>query len=307
MTESHPAHGATRAGTTAARASLLVTALLFSTGGAAIKATTLSNWQIVTWRSAIAAVMLWLFAGRRVRLTKATLIVALAQAGTMVTFVTANKLTTAASSVFFQGTAPLYIALIGPWWLGERLPRRDYPVLLAIAAGIGLLFIGTPTDAATAPHPTLGNIVGTVSGCCWALTVMGLRWMTKHEAAASNAAASATVLGNVLACLVCAPMAWPLAGIGAQDLGIVVYLGVFQVGLSYLLLGRSLAKVPAVDASLLLLAEPAFSPFWAWLVHGELPGAWPLLGGVLIVGSTTWKTWRDRRTANGPPEGGPSA
>jgi drug/metabolite transporter, DME family len=295
MSQLAPSPGVPRAGTTAARASLLATALLFSTGGAAIKATTISSWQIVTLRSAIAAVMLWLCAGRRVRVSRATMLVALAQAGTMVTFVTANKLTTAASSVFFQGTAPLYIALIGPWWLGERFPRRDVPILFSIAAGIALLFAGTPAGAATAPHPLLGNLVGTVSGFCWALTVMGLRWISKHEAAASNAAASATVLGNVIACAVCAPLAGPLGGIGALDIALVVYLGVFQVGLSYLLLGRSLAKVPAVDASLLLLAEPAFSPLWAWLVHGEIPGSWPLLGGVLIVGSTTWKTWRDTR------------
>ena len=62
-----------------------------------------------------------------------------------------------------------------------------------------------------------------------------------------------------------------------------------------LLLSRSLEHVPAVDASLLLLAEPAFSPVWAWLVHHEIPGFWPVLGGAVIVGSTTWKTWRDAR------------
>jgi drug/metabolite transporter (DMT)-like permease len=126
---------------------------------------------------------------------------------------------------------------------------------------------------------------------------MGLRWVSKHEAAPSNAAGSATVLGNVIACLVCAPMAAPFGGLGTLDVTLVVYLGVFQVGLSYLLLSRSLARVPAVDASLLLLAEPAFSPVWAWLVHNEVPGAWPLLGGLLIIGATTWKTWRDRPRA----------
>jgi drug/metabolite transporter (DMT)-like permease len=135
-----------------------------------------------------------------------------------------------------------------------------------------------------------------VSGAGWALTVMGLRWVARHERGTSTAAAgSATIVGNGLAFLVCLPLALPFGTLATRDLAVIGYLGVFQVGFSYLLLSRSLSYVPAVDASLLLLAEPAFSPVWAWVVHGEVPGTWPLLGGLLILGSTTWKTWRDGR------------
>ena len=279
-----------------ARLSLLTTALLFSTGGAAIKAATLTSWQITCLRSAVAAVLLWLAAGRRVRVTRAVLIVGLAQAATLVSFVAANKLTTAANVVFFQGAAPLYIAILGPWLLGEHLPKRDYPVLAGIALGIVLLFLGPSAAAPTAPNQALGNIIGAVSGASWALTVVGLRWVARHERGASTAAAgSATIVGNGLAFLICLPLALPFGTLATRDLAVVGYLGIFQIGFSYLLLSRSLSHVTAVDASLLLLAEPAFSPVWAWLVHGETPGAWPLVGGALIVGSTTWKTWRDAR------------
>jgi hypothetical protein len=86
-------------------------------------------------------------------------------------------------------------------------------------------------------------------------------------------------------------------GCGVGDLAGVLYLGVFQVGLSYVLLTRSITHVPAVDASLLLLAEPALSPLWAWLLHGEAPGGWPLAGGVLIIGAAAWKAVRGGRFA----------
>ena len=69
----------------------------------------------------------------------------------------------------------------------------------------------------------------------------------------------------------------------------------FASGLAYVLLARSISHVLAVEASLLLLAEPALSPVWAWLAHGEAPGPWPLAGGLLILGAAAWKTLRVRR------------
>lgn len=281
-----------------ARASILVTALLFSTGGAAIKAVSLTNWQIASFRSGIAAVVLLLAVRRLPRLSAPTLAVGLAYAATLTTFVTANKLTTAANSVFLQATAPLYIALLAPFLLGEHVRRRDIPVLAATAAGMLLLFAGNAAPSPTAPNRALGNAIGVVSGFCWCLTVMGLRWVEKRDPAAmGSAAGTAALMGNIVACLACLPFAWPLAAVSARDVLGVGYLGVFQVGLAYVLLTRAIRHVPAVDASLVLLAEPAFSPVWAWLVHREAPGLWPLLGGALILGATAWKTWRDARGA----------
>ena len=80
-----------------------------------------------------------------------------------------------------------------------------------------------------------------------------------------------------------------------NDVGVIAYLGVFQVGLAYIFLTRAIRHVPAVEASLLLLAEPAFSPLWAWMFHHEAPGLWPLVGGAVILCASTWKTWRDSR------------
>jgi drug/metabolite transporter, DME family len=279
-----------------ARVQILLTALLFSTGGAAIKATALSTWQIVTIRSGLAALVLLIFARGWRHWSWATPAVGVVYAAMLISYVTANKLTTAANTVFFQGTAPLYIALLGPVFLGERLPRRDLPVICAIAVGIVLLFVGTPAATESAPDQTRGNLIAAFSGFCWCLTIMGLRWVEKRDpAAAGSAASGAVVTGNIIACLVCLPLALPLANAAPMDIGIVVYLGVFQVGLGYVLLTRAIGRVPAIEISLLLLGEPAFSPLWAWLFHREAPGSWPLVGGILIVGSTTWKTWRDAR------------
>jgi len=128
--------------------------------------------------------------------------------------------------------------------------------------------------------------------------VIGLRWLEKRDPASrGTAAGSAAITGNLVACLACLPAALPVPGLSAQDAAALVYLGVFQVGLAYVFLTRAIRHVPAVDASLLLLLEPALSPLWAWLLHRESPGAWPLAGGALILGATVLKTWRDAREA----------
>jgi DME family drug/metabolite transporter len=280
-----------------ARGQILLTALLLSTGGAGIKAVSLTNWQIASFRSGIAAIVVLLAVRRLPRFSASSLLVGAAYAATVITFITANKLTTAANTVFFQGTAPLYLAVLAPALIGERLPRRDVPVLFAIAAGMVLLFLGHSEPTASAPNRVVGNAIGVVSGGCWSLTLLGLRWIEKRDPAAKGAAAgNAAVVGNILACGGCLPLALPVAGVSVTDAIGVAYLGVFQVGLAYVLLTRSITHVPAVEASLLLLVEPALSPLWAWWLHGETPGPWPFAGGVIIIGAAAWKALREGRT-----------
>jgi drug/metabolite transporter (DMT)-like permease len=120
---------------------LLAAAALFSTGGAAIKATTLTGWQVASFRSGIAgiAVMLMIPAARR-GWSGRSLLVGAAYAATMILFVQANKLTTAASSIFLQSTAPIYLVLLGPWLLGEHNRRRDFLLMGAMSVGLALCF-----------------------------------------------------------------------------------------------------------------------------------------------------------------------
>ncbi len=280
------------------RIQLLLAALLFSTGGTVIKAVSLSSWQVVCARSFVAALMLMVATGAWRGLSWRSLLVGCAQAATMTTFVVANKLTTAANAVFLQASAPLYIAALGPFLLAEHFKRRDLPLLGAILAGVVLLFAGAQEPLATAPNRFLGTQIGIVSGFCWSLTVMGLRWLGKRDPHGdAMATGAAAISGNLLACALTLPLALPLPPVQAADVFGVLYLGVFQVGGAYLLLSNGIRHVPAAKASLLLLVEPALSPVWAWVVHGEVPGFWPVVGGVLIIGAASTATWRDARVA----------
>ena len=123
---------------------------------------------------------------------------------------------------------------------------------------------------------------------------MGLRlhYVDEGPRDAEVTAASATMWGNVFGFFGCLPLALPVAGATATDWALIVYLGVFQVGLAYVFLTRGLGRLTAVEVSLLLLLEPALSPFWAWLVHGETPGLLASLGGAVILAATTVRSVR---------------
>jgi len=272
----------------AGRLQLLAAALLFSTGGAAIKATTLTPWQVAGFRSGIAALALWLWLPQARRLPNPRLLgVSLAYAATVILFVLANKLTTSANAIFLQDTAPLYLLLIGPWWLREPVRRRDLWLMALMISGMSLFFLAEQQPLRTAPDPARGNVVAVASGLTWALTIGGLRWLETRAGQGSGLATVAA--GNLLAFLICMPLALPAAGVTAQDWLCLAYLGVFQIGLAYVLLTRGMRRVRALEASLLLLAEPALNPIWTWFIHGEQPVKLAWVGGAMILTGTTLK------------------
>ncbi len=275
---------------------VLAAAVLFSTGGAAIKGVALSSWQIAGFRSGIAALALWLAipAWRRFWEPRA-LVVGCAYAATMILFVTANTLTTAANSIFLQTTAPLYVLLLAPRLLGERNRPSDIAVAGMLAVGLALFFVGSEAPFSTAPEPLRGNLVAAASGVSWALTLLGLRWLAREgPAASSDATGAAIVAGNGLACGVCLPFALPVLESAALDWALVGYLGLVQIGLAYAFMVRGVRNIRAIEVSLLLVLEPVLSAVWAWWIHGEYPGPWSLAGCALILAGLTVLAFRRR-------------
>jgi drug/metabolite transporter (DMT)-like permease len=258
---------------------LVAAAVLWSTAGAAIKLCHLSGWQIAGGRSLVAGVFLLLaFRETRRRPTLPVLLVSVAYAFTVVLFVLATKLTTAANAIFIQDTAPLWVLLLSPWLVRETPTRGELLAVPVYGLGLGLFFL----DELSAGQVT-GNLVALASGVAFALSILGLRRLRYDGPAA-------LVWGNLLA----AAAALPLWSTGPTprplDLGLLAYLGVFQLGLSYLCFSRGLEKTPAVEASLLVLLEPVLNPIWTFLLAGERPGPWAVAGGAVVLAATAWRT-----------------
>lgn len=280
----------------AARLQLVLAAALFSTGGAAIKAASLTGYQVASFRSGIAALTLFLLLPQARRgYTWRSMAVGITYALTLLLFVLANKLTTSANTIYLQSTAPLYILLLAPLLLKEPIRLKDLWFMVAIAAGMILFFVTRQPPLATAPDPRTGDVLAALSGLTYALTVMGLRWLARAPERGSQMAAMVT--GNALVFVLVLPAALPVTGASFMDWSVVTYLGVVQIGVAYMFLAKGIEGVPAFEASLLLLVEPALNPVWSWLVLGERPSAWAIVGAVIIFGATTIRTWLEARNA----------
>ncbi len=255
-------------------------ALLWSSGGLFIKLAPMPAMAVACGRSLIAGVFYLALLRPNLRAARGS--TAAAYAGCIITFVTATKLTTAANAIFLQYTAPAYVLLLSPFVLRERLRPIDLACVILSLLGLSLFFVDK-----VEPGQTLGNILGIVSGIFFALNIVLLR-RDQGDALASM------TLGNLVAAAVTLPFALGslpalLTPLGA---GVLLYLGIVQLGLAYWLFARGVRLVPAAEASIISMLEPIFNPIWVLLFWGERPGPWAVAGGVVVIASVALRTVR---------------
>ncbi len=253
---------------------LLICVLLWSTSGVLIKQSSLTALAIVGGRSAIAALVLWAFV-RRPRWTWSLPQVggAVAYCFMVVLFVQATQLTSAANAILLQYTAPIWVALFSFWFLGERLRRSDYAAIATIFVGMALFF----GDALT-PAGMLGNILAVLAG-------IALAWMTLFMRKQKDSSSLETLLlGNLLAAGVGLPFLF-MAQVQPLDWAIVGFLGVFQLGLPFLLYAVAIRSLTAIETILISCLEPILNPILVFVVIGETPGPMAMLGGAVVMGA----------------------
>lgn len=228
-------------------------------------------------RGLLAAFSLMLLLRRwRLRFSPVMVGAAVAYTGTTALFAAANQLTTAANAILLQYTAPVYVAWLGRWLLGERVTRLDWATIAVVCAGMALFF-GDQLSA----DSLLGTILAVVSGVAFACMTVLLRKQKDADPADS------LVLGNLIGAAIGLPFfaAGPLPDAGGW--AALFALGFFQLGISYFLYSRAIRHVTALGSILILMLEPILNPVWAALVLGERPGRWALLGGTIVLGAVT--------------------
>lgn len=253
---------------------LVLTALLWSSSGLFLKLVSWHPLAIFGGRALVSAAIFLVYL-RRVpfRCTRMQAAGAAGYAASQLLFIWANKLTTAANAIFLQYTLPVYVMALGYWILGERPRRADWVATAAILTGLALFF-----GEGLSLEGLYGNLAAILSGVAFALMMVCMR------AEADGDPAEVVRLGSLASAAIGLPWLlmerWSLA-----DTGAIVYLGLFQISLSFILYARAVRSVRAVDSVLVLALEPILNPVWVLLVLGERPGAMAVAGGTVVVGA----------------------
>jgi drug/metabolite transporter (DMT)-like permease len=269
---------------------LLAAAILWSLGGVLIKSIDWTPLAIAGSRSLIAIVVIGLVmpgVGRKI--SWRILPGALAYAGTVVLFVIATKLTSAANAIFLQYTAPIYIAMISPWVLQEPTKPLDWLLILVALCGVALFFVDQLSFEGLS-----GVIAALASGMSFAwLTV----FMRRHR---NESPESILLLGNILTLLFASPWMFPFANLERNGIWILL-LGVFQLAIPYLLYSRAIKHIRALDAAIISIIEPILNPIWVILVKGEHASRWSIIGGAIVLTTSLFRSFlasREKQTSD---------
>lgn len=252
---------------------IFISAILWSTGGIFIKLITLNPFQISFFRSIFAALtIVAILRKKSLIFNLGTLINGLFYAAILILFVIATKTTTAANAIFLQYTAPIYVFIFEPILLHTKFERVNLITIIVCIIGMLLFFVGE-----LSPGHLVGNILALLSGISFAAFLLGMR-LNKPDYQYPT-----IFVGNIIVVLFCSFSIFNLKDISTADFLMVSFLGIFQIGLPYIIFSLALKKVYAIEASLLSMIEPVLNPVWVYLGYGESPSMFAIIGGIIII------------------------
>ena len=262
--------------TTKGTIAMIATALLWSIGGIFIKLVPWNPLAIAGLRGVIGGLVMYIYLrirGIKPVFNKETVKIAIALAGVCSTFVAANKLTTAANAIVIQYCAPVYVLLYIAFVQKKKLRPLDIAVVPITILGVSLCFIGQMGNGHLA-----GDIVAVISGVFFAAMFIF------SEGVTDQTRASGIMQGQFLTAIIGLPVLFATRpAFTPQAIGGILILGIFQIGIAYVLYSIAIKRAPLLTCSLLAVLEPLLNPVWVFLFAGENPGKWSLIGGVIVV------------------------
>lgn len=193
-------------------------------------------------------------------------------------FMVALSLTTVANVLVTMSLGPLLTALFARLFLHQHIPVRTWAAIIVASVGIAWMF-GQQAGAG-----------GSLAGVLVALGVplaAATNWCLLQKVGQQGGGTDmlpAVLIGACVSAVATLPLAWPLQS-GAHDLGLLAFLGVFQLAVPCLLAVRLARELPGHEIALLGQAETLLGVLWAWLFAGEHPGSAALIGGSLVLGA----------------------
>lgn len=256
------------------------TAFLWSLAGLFIK---MIDWHPVTiagMRSLIAAIVILIVLKRpKITFSAPQIGATIANAATMLLFVSANKTTTAANAILLQYFAPVITAFIGAALLKERIHKEYYFALPLVIVGLAIMFFDELGGGRL-----FGNVMALLSAFTFSAFFICLRIQKEGSPLES------VLLSHLFTALICliASFFLPIPHFTRTSIIAITALGVVQIGIPAILLSFAIKRITAVQATLIAVIEPVFNPVWVFVILGEIPGVTTLLGGCIIICAVTF-------------------
>ena len=254
---------------------MAATAFLWSLAGLFIKVIDWNPIAIAGMRSLIASIVIVVYLRRpKIHLSWPQVLASVANAGTMLLFVSANKTTTAANAILLQYFAPVLTVFIGAVLLKERARWEHFIALPLVAAGMIIMFSDELSGG-----KLFGNFIALLSAVTFSFYFVFMR-MQKDGSPLESILLSHWLTAGI--CLIIS-IFLPLPQVTFKSLMAIVVLGVVQMGFSAVLFSIAIKRVSAIQANLIAVIEPVFNPVWVFFALGESPGVHTLIGGVIIL------------------------
>ncbi len=252
---------------------ILVSALLWSLAGVFIKSLELHPLTIVFYRSLFASLFFFLLVKKKSRTVNIPLLISvLSYTAAISSFVSANKLTTAANAIVLQYTAPIFVFIFARLLFREAISKLNLATLLAGTVGVGIIFAGS------AGQPDIRGVgVAILSGLFFSIYMTNLRFLKQVDPA------YLTLANNLACCVVLLPWVQSHLILSLRETLTLGVMGVVQLGIPYFLFSKGLGKISLQEASLIVLIEPVLNPIWVALAFGEIPSRATLIGGGVIL------------------------
>jgi DME family drug/metabolite transporter len=262
------------------------TAFLWSSSGLFIKILHINAFQISFYRSGIAALTvltITLLRKNKIQFDKVTNIASVFFAGILILFVMATKMTTAANAIFLQFTAPIYLLILEPIFLKIKFEKKNLVTILITIFGMTLFFFGKLEIG-----NIYGNFLAIVSGICFASFSLLLR--KKRTLPVKESGLSSIILGNALVAVICFFLIFPNFSLSRNEVLILLYMGIFQIGISYMIFNEGIKYVSATESMIIATMEAIFNPIWVFLGIGETPSIYAIAGGMIIMSAILWRS-----------------
>lgn len=254
---------------------------------------------IATWRLLFAAVILAPWSAGPIRRAWPVLVArdrllvlaaAAALAAHFALWIPSLRLTSVASSVALVTTTPIFVALLSPWLLGERVSARAWlGIAVAFAGALALLAVpsagSAPLAAASCPVmscPLLGKLMA-LGGAVAVAFYFIIRRRTRGHLGLVAYIGLVYGLAAIILLLFTLLVEGAPVGYSGRDWLLLAAIAVVPQLLGHGSFNWALSRLPAALVVSAVLCEPIVSTLLAWRLLAEPPSRGLIAGGAAIL------------------------